>query len=1086
MPTPDKVEELYNALKADGAVQNSLDYFRGYMSSASNRKQLYEALKADGAVTSGTFEEFDQKLGYPYNTHDMNEANGVDEASNRAQQQAQRQAQRKTRYDVAQEQYEQGRQQTNATPISQTAMGSVGGYGISPMGMPVRNTQGYPQANPQPQAPAKPMAPAPRAGQWSGAPMQQTPFAPTEEEGNKSYMPLEQGEDTKARYDAQRNAVGGQGGQVETMRSDIDSRLQEAYQRDLDNYGSELDKGGFWARMGRSMQAAESGNPAANAVPSQLSDDTRDYQAAKHALDNSQKIIDEANAASRNGNFFAGAGRGMRDKFFDVSTWDFGITDVTDQAAILRALEAYDKGEQLTESQRALLDAKAVELATTAYFGSELGRGYKAGQVTAEAIPFMIDMAINPAAGIGKGASKAMVRYALKKFGKEAIQKGGKRYVAKQAMKYGTRIALDPVGAGGMAVTTGAARTAADAMQRMAGNLHYGTDEQGNITFDGHTDAESVMKSFGKAFASTTIENYSEMLGNYFGPALGLLGKGASKVGKGIARTKAGAAVGRGKDKIGGAIENAYNSTFSKKIGLQAVGDFISKVPAGKVAGFLSELEKRAQWHGVMGEYTEEIAGGLLNALVVGDQTLDKDPDTGLFNWDNNVDTFLGVALMGGFFAGAKTVGYGVERAHNARQYNKANRMGASAFGDRWEAVQAAIETDPKAAILSVLADSDDSAEQHEAALRYAAAVIARQGMEQGKAKRDAEGVQTPQEAAAEQSYNAGYEDAKTDELRNNINQAYNDARQKLVGLIGEDNVGVIDEDPLGMQRLYDNDPNVSDEVTWAVAAYVSAKSAMDGVNQRIVDDAEDRAEEKREAYKPMTREDGTVHPVTLNVEGADGQPKTVYLLDGSDVVLNPDGSIDREKSIPTLAAYDPEQGKNIIIDDPYGERGIQSVGEVTTPEALEEQSRSNQSGQSGQNGRIEGAPEDYTPGMVMGVVDNAGQEHVAEIVGRVRYEKGKFVPDENGMFVEYTVDGQTKIEVPGKLNDRVRWHGTAEQPQQPQQPNTATEGQAPTAQAETPTEGGNAAATQPQSGGMPMKKDGNPDFMATTPQQGY
>lgn len=84
MPTPDKVEELYNALKADGAVQNSLDYFRGYMSSASNRKKLYDALKADGAVTSSTFEEFDQKLGYPYNTRDMNEANGVDEASVKA------------------------------------------------------------------------------------------------------------------------------------------------------------------------------------------------------------------------------------------------------------------------------------------------------------------------------------------------------------------------------------------------------------------------------------------------------------------------------------------------------------------------------------------------------------------------------------------------------------------------------------------------------------------------------------------------------------------------------------------------------------------------------------------------------------------------------------------------------------------------------------------------------------------------------------------------------------------------------------------------------------------------------------------
>lgn len=1080
MPNPNNVKALYDELQSTYNL-GSYDDFLNYLSDDKNREALRKELSEEYEV--GDIAQFSEYLGFGTG-HDALE-----------------QFKRQTEGNTGTPNYVPNRfgmpTQQGAGPVAPTVNAQPTTtpqqqqdktqYNYMPMGSIQTPAANQPAYTPQ----RKPMAPAPKAGQWSGAPMQQTPFAPTEEEGNTQYMPLEQGEDTKARYDAAKQAVGGQ---VQTKREEVYSLLAASEKRDMEagtkrtiftDYGSE------------------------EVVIPKRSNETRELRAALRALDNTKKMIDEANAGNKN--FFAGAGRGMRDKLFDVSTWDFGITDLTDQAAIMRALEAYDKGEQLTESQQALLDAKAVELATTAYFGSELGRGYKAGQVTAEAIPFMIEMAINPAAGIGKGASKAMVRYALKKFGKEAIQKGGKRYVAKLAMKYGTRIALDPVGAGGMAVTTGAARTAADAMQRMAGNLHYGTDEQGNITFDGHTDAESVMKAFGKAFASTTIENYSEMLGNYFGPALGLLGKGASKVGKGIARTKAGAAVGRGIDKIGGAIENAYNSTFSKKIGLQAVSDFISKVPAGKVAGFLSELEKRAQWHGVMGEYTEEIAGGLLNALVVGDQTLDKDPDTGLFNWDNNVDTFLGVALMGGFFSGVKTVGYGVERAHNARQYNKANRMGASAFGDGWADVQTSIDNDPKAGAVAVLADPNATAEQREAALRYAAAVAARQGMEQGKAKRDAEGVQTPQEAAAEQSYNAGYEDANTDELRSNINQAYNDARQKLVGLIGEDNVGVIDEDPLGMQRLYDNDPNVSDEVTWAVAEYVSAKSAMDGVNQRIVDDAEDRAEEKREAYKPMTREDGTVHPVTLNEVGADGQPKTVYLLDGSDVVLNPDGSIDREKSSPTLTAYDPEQGKPVFINDPYGERGIQSVGEVLTQEDYEAQieaerqaeverfERGNRSNRA-QGARTPGAPEAYTPGMVMGVVDDAGQEHVAEVVGRVRYDKGKFVPDENGMFVEYTVDGQTRHEAVGKLNDMVRWHDTGSgangqngangEPQtpaeQPQQPNTATEGQAPTAQAETPTEGGNAAATQPQSGGMPMKKDGNPDFMATTPQQGY
>ena len=63
MPTPDKIDQLYDALKADGAVQKSRENFRAYMSDANNRQTLYNALKADGAVNSPTFEEFENRLG---------------------------------------------------------------------------------------------------------------------------------------------------------------------------------------------------------------------------------------------------------------------------------------------------------------------------------------------------------------------------------------------------------------------------------------------------------------------------------------------------------------------------------------------------------------------------------------------------------------------------------------------------------------------------------------------------------------------------------------------------------------------------------------------------------------------------------------------------------------------------------------------------------------------------------------------------------------------------------------------------------------------------------------------------------------
>ena len=68
MPTPDKIDQLYDALKADGAVSKSRENFRSYMLASGkqgyrNRKQLYDALKADGAVESATYEEFAGRLG---------------------------------------------------------------------------------------------------------------------------------------------------------------------------------------------------------------------------------------------------------------------------------------------------------------------------------------------------------------------------------------------------------------------------------------------------------------------------------------------------------------------------------------------------------------------------------------------------------------------------------------------------------------------------------------------------------------------------------------------------------------------------------------------------------------------------------------------------------------------------------------------------------------------------------------------------------------------------------------------------------------------------------------------------------------
>mgnify|MGYP006988877223 CR=1 FL=1 len=351
----------------------------------------------------------------------------------------------------------------------------------------------------------------------------------------------------------------------------------------------------------------------------------RDLEAAKRSMRDAQRIIDEADHNAQEGTFgkwlessFAGgAARGFGQKLFDIDTWDMGVSDMQDAGSLLTALHAFDSGKELTESQKVLLDAKAVELATNAYFGSYVGRGYKAGEVTAESIPFMIEMCLNPAAGTGNAAENMLARYALRRFakkaGKEGVEEMTKRQLMRTAIGAGKqrlvrsagvtgRLVGDVAGSAAMAATTGSIGVTADALGRAGGQVQTDTDEEGQTIFAGHDEGDDFGTAFGKAFAARTIENYSEMVGEYFAPVLGV---GGQYVRKGMG-----------------------------KIGLESVGKFMDDVAMSDVGRIVTDFEKHAKWNGVFGEYAEEVAGGIMNALVVGDQTLDANPETGVFKFE--------------------------------------------------------------------------------------------------------------------------------------------------------------------------------------------------------------------------------------------------------------------------------------------------------------------------------------------------------------------------------------------------------------------------------------------------------------------
>lgn len=551
-----------------------------------------------------------------------------------------------------------------------------------------------------------------------------------------------------------------------------------------------------------------------------------------------------------------------------------GATDIQDGSALMVALDKFDSGDELTDSERMLLDAKAVELATNAYFGSYIGRGYKAGGVTAESIPFMIEMCINPASAAGKTATSKLTRYALKRFGKKAISEGAGKALY-SASKVGTRVAADAAGAMAMAGTTGATGVAADAIDRMNGNVQFGVDSEGQSYFSSHEEGEEPGAAFRKAFASRAIENHSEMLGQYFQPVLGAAGKG----------------IRAGLDKIG----------------LGKVNKFIDDVSASDLARIVDDFEKHSKWNGLIGEYAEEVAGGIENAIVVGDQTLDAAEGTGVFNLDQNIDTFLGVALMGGVLSSVKTAGYRTPkyRAKKAMSYADANAQ--AVFGEeRWNEIKDELEASPdeESTVRSISENlaSLDNRDKKSAFLDYIQASQFYRGTVLGEPKRRSE-LEEPVQVDAETSYDNGY----TLDTQQEMNDAKNMFEYQQTRL-----KDMLDMDDISAEQAFTvNDLPLSDEQKQVAVDYLNAKATYDGMIDRVRDDIDSRMNAADKVIESnMNVDTRMIIPATMKVDD-----RKVYVV-GGQIAMNDDNTmIDKERTDETVIIRDAETGKLELAD---------------------------------------------------------------------------------------------------------------------------------------------------------------------------
>lgn len=275
----DKFDQLYNALKADGAVSGTREHFRQFVYAPGkqgyhNRKQLYDALHADGAVSSNSYEEFAQRLGL----HAVNPK--PQQKTKPVVQQPVQPVKKLTMKQRAQEvaaQYQQSKQRRVQQPRTAPASGTD--YMQNWRLMHMRNDQ----MNPMQQAQAsnararmqRAQEQAERQEQQRATPISRSRITPTAKNFNETMQQLSTPEARQARakqqreddaralaqYEVEGNKFVRNDGKTEgilgnDLLSLVDSSMNEAQELTRQQYQQNLDKiGGIYAPQSVKEQA---------------------------------------------------------------------------------------------------------------------------------------------------------------------------------------------------------------------------------------------------------------------------------------------------------------------------------------------------------------------------------------------------------------------------------------------------------------------------------------------------------------------------------------------------------------------------------------------------------------------------------------------------------------------------------------------------------------------------------------------------------------------------------------------------------------------------------------------------------------
>lgn len=632
-------------------------------------------------------------------------------------------------------------------------------------------------------------------------------------------------------------------------------------------------------------------------VAGEQNDTDKQLEYASSLMEEAQNITNEAKKKG-NTNFFAGFASGFKDSPLDA--WSMGLQDLKNYSAAKKVLDKVDKGEQLNPAEDALMQALVTNAATKMYYSGDLGRGYKAGGVTAESLPFMLDMIV----GMGtiqaatKPAAKALYKYALKKIGKDGLGN-----MSKKAVRGAVRTISGLGDVAAHTATFGGARVAADYQRRGMGDIQVSPNTDGTVSYAGRNNVQTGAEAIAKSVISTAAETGTELLGEYFAPMLGWVGKvtGANKIGKIIPAS------------VGKAYSNIVNSQGFKNI---------------------QELAQRAKIADPIGEYGEEVVNNLISTAI-GDMTPEE-----LVDLDQNIDTFLGVAPMSVLFGAAGTGGYLREKYKNYRDMRTFENQMQETMGEDWSGVKEALQDADIETARNMVKDvlsSDMQPDMKKRAINYISSVLQEQTLQ------EIDKQQMPEQIAqAKQGIIANMQKSKDtlikkgmseNEISTSLNDTFNLSPEEMEGKYGVDRAN----DIYNYRNAY---TDYADYNYWVQnKAYKARKEAESQVE------------------KMTNATTGTVMRVN---SGLSKNP--VNVLRGN-IVFDSDGNVDQNQSDNTIY-YLADDGKvkmapismfQSLVDDTPAEGLAQQAGQDAEEEVLQGEEAQINSTPEGQQQQIIG-----------------------------------------------------------------------------------------------------------------------------------